>query len=260
MDIRKWATESIWADQIWPHSSSSTGTPWSKQGNQCGSRCFILWPRWGNSSTPTWQLLAASIIYIASDDAHWNQICTNRKGSPSAHMGMWTILGVHCWKINLCGKRPQTPGATLEYSHTGSTPTRNSKIQNATDEISLQGDQACSRKEDVHSWSAFKTPNPKPNSDVNNWPWGNECAHCKRDLVTACLRHTITADHGSTGGGSGLQADQSILLWRLAWQEFIKWCNETLLVKQGWTVCGTEHSAQSIQDRNPFFYTSWDTG
>ena len=44
-------------------------------------------------------------------------------------MGMRTILGVHRGKINLCGNRPQTPGATPEYSHTGSTSTENSKIR-----------------------------------------------------------------------------------------------------------------------------------
>ena len=62
----------------------------------------------------------------------------------------------------------KTPGATPECSHTGSTFTKNSKIQNATDEIPLKGEQACSRKEDVHSRRAFKIPNQKPNSEVNN--------------------------------------------------------------------------------------------
>ena len=71
--------------------------------------------------------------------------------------------------------------------------------------------------------------NPKPNSEVNNWQRPNACANWKRDLVIAYQGRTITADHGSTGGGSCLQADQSILLWGFAWQVFIKRCNETLL-------------------------------
>ena len=55
---------------------------------------------------------------------------------------------------------------------------------------------------DVHSRCAFKTPGPKPNREVNNWQWWNTCTHWKCDLITACLRRAISADHGSTRGGS----------------------------------------------------------
>lgn len=64
-------------------------------------------------------------------------------------------------KVELCGNRLETPGAVSEYSYTESTSTTNQKISNATNEIPLQGDQACSRKEDAHNRCVLKTPSPK---------------------------------------------------------------------------------------------------
>ena len=48
-------------------------------------------------------------------------------------------MGIHHWKVNLCGNRPQAFGSAVEHALTGPTPTKNPEIQDEADEILLQG-------------------------------------------------------------------------------------------------------------------------
>ena len=105
--------------------------------DQDSSWCRILWLRRSISSALTRQLLATSFLHVESDDSHRDQIGADRKGGLSAHMGMWTIVEVHRGRVDLCGSGPWTLRSTTEWAHTGSTPTEDPAIQNATDEIPL---------------------------------------------------------------------------------------------------------------------------
>ena len=77
-------------------------------------------------------LLEASIVRVRSDDTHRNQNRAGREGSSSSVMGVRAIMGIHRGEVNHYGNGPQTAGTTAEYSHTGSTSSTNSEIQNTT--------------------------------------------------------------------------------------------------------------------------------
>ena len=53
---------------------------------------------------------------------------------------MREIMGIHNWKVNLCGNGQQTLGPTVEHALTGPSPTKVPEIQGEADEIPLQRD------------------------------------------------------------------------------------------------------------------------
>ena len=59
-------------------------------------------------------------------------------------------MGIHHWKVSLCGNGSQAFGPTVEHAFTEPTPTKDPEIEDEADEIPLQRDQSPPWKEDVH--------------------------------------------------------------------------------------------------------------
>ena len=116
--------------------------------SSCG--CVFLRTRRSSTSAPTRQVLETGILSVESVDTRRIKICTDRKRSPGADLGLREIMGIRHWKVNLCGNGSQAFGPTVEHALTGPTPAKNPEIRDEADEIPLQRDQSRPWEEDVH--------------------------------------------------------------------------------------------------------------
>ena len=106
--------------------------------------------RRSSTSAPTRHVLETGIPSVESVDTHRIKICTDRKRGPGADLGLREIMGIHHWKVNLCGNGSQAFGPTVEHALTGPTLTKNPEIQDEADVIPLQRDQSRPWEENVH--------------------------------------------------------------------------------------------------------------
>ena len=84
-------------------------------------------------------VLETDILSVESIDTHRIKICTDRKRSPGADLRLREIMGIHHWKVSLCGNG--SFGPTVEHAFTEPTPTKDPEIEDEADEIPLQRDQ-----------------------------------------------------------------------------------------------------------------------
>lgn len=45
------------------------------------------------------------IFFVESVDIYWIKVCIDRKRSFGVDLGLWEIMGIYYWKVNLCGNR-----------------------------------------------------------------------------------------------------------------------------------------------------------
>ena len=121
-------------------------------------------------------------------------------------------MGIHHWKVNLCGNGSQAFGPTVEHALTGPTPTKNPEIQDEADEVPLERNQS--------------------------HPWGKRCTLSRLQNQHADPQPTITDDEMTAHVPSvitGLPASDTRLQQIIEAQEEDPVCREIkTYCSEGW--------------------------